>query len=275
LEEIIHRIDNWSIIKLLGGTAAVLALVLGWFSKYFIRRLDQRNQHSFDKRLEEIKGAITKGNNTLNTTIGSYLSSSQKILDKKIQAYETLWASVTKLKGDMAQGIFFVHDIFPYKWFAEHSSFEKLNNNRNLGPAIRAYSIDKNVTVLLDNYKQIEACKPYVTDKSYMRYYAYQAVIGRFTHEFIDAYSNRKLYCWKEDSHLNDIIKVILTEEEIKNIYDLELGSITRLVNLLEYKILEDIRSTLSIKDNTEDTISYLKQIESILSATVQKNTLL
>jgi len=69
-------LDNWSIIKLLGGLAVVVTAILGFFSKYLLNRLAQGGQHNYDKKLEEIRGAITKGNSTLNSAIQSYLSSS-------------------------------------------------------------------------------------------------------------------------------------------------------------------------------------------------------
>jgi hypothetical protein len=268
VQEIIYKLDNWTIIKLLGGSAFIVTAIIWFFYKIILSRIGQAGQHSYDKRLEDLKGEISKNNTLLNSVVQNYFSSSQKLLDKKIKAYDLLWSSILNIKDNFPSGISAVYQLLIDSDIEKVDAYKNLNENTTLGPVLRNYTMEKEMQSFIDNGKILLPHKPYLSDESYKLYYTYQGLTGRVTHQFIWEYSKSKLYNWKKDEHLKSVLKITLTDKEIDYIKSLQLGAFTTLIDLLEYKILQDIRSNLNIKHSAEDTIEYLKDIEQILGKT-------
>ena len=268
MQEIIYKLDNWTIVKLLGGTAVILIGIIALFTKLFLTKVSQAGQHHYDKRLEDLKGEINKNNGILNSVIQNYFSFSQKLLDKKIQAYDLLWTSILNIKDQLPSGISLVYQLLIDDEIEKPKAFEDLNNNPKMGPILRSYNIDKEMKNFVDNGKLLMPYKPYLSDTSYKLYYTYQGLTGRLTHQFIWDYSKSKIYNWKKDENLKSILRITLTDKEIEYIKSLKIGAFAALTDLLEYKILQDCRNNLNIKYTADDTIEYLKAIEKILSAT-------
>jgi len=266
VQELLYKIDNWALIKLLGGITLVLTAVIGFFSKYFLAKFTQSTQHAYDGKLEDIKGAISKNNNYLNSLVQDYLSSSQKILDKKIQAYELLWSCILTIKKNFPGGISLVYQLLPDSEIEEIDAFKKLDTNPKMAPILRSYKMDEEMLKMANNGNNLMTLKPYLSDASFKLFYTYQGLIGRVTHMFIWEYEKGKLYDWKKDNYLFDILKITLTEKELAYIKGIQISSLDSLKDLLEYKILQDFRNSLNIKDSTNDTVEYLKNLENILS---------
>ena len=83
MEEIIYKIDDLSIIKLLGGLSVIMISIIIFASNYFKNILNRAVDYRYEKKLEDVKGDIEKNNSTLNSIIQNYYSSSHKIFDKK------------------------------------------------------------------------------------------------------------------------------------------------------------------------------------------------
>ena len=202
MQEIIYKLDNWSIIKLLGGSAIVITAIIGFFYKIILTRIGQAGQHNYNKKLEDLKGEISKNNSLVNSIVQNYFSSSQKLLDKKIQAYELLWSSILNIKENLPSGISAVYQLLADSEIEKVDAFKNINTNTTLGPVLRNYSMEKEMKNFIDNGKALLPHKPYLSDESYKLYYTYQGLTGRVTHQFIWKYSKLKLYNWKKDEHL-------------------------------------------------------------------------
>jgi len=270
MQEIIYKLDNWTIIKLLGGSTVILTALLVLFSKFFLMRLSQVGKYQFDKKLEDLKGEIKKNNGILDSVVQNYFSTSQKLLDKKIQAYDLLWNSIINIKDQIPSGISIVYTLLIDEEIEKVTAFKDLNNNPKLGPILRSYSIEKDMSYYINNGSSLKPHKPFLSDTSYKLFYTYQGFIGRLTFSFIENYSKSTIYNWKKDKDLESILAITLSDKEIEYIKGVRLNAFTALTDLLEYKILQDIRSNLNIKYTVDDTIEYLKDIEKILS--VSKN---
>lgn len=265
MNEIIYTIDNWTLIKSLGGFAVVFSGIILFFSNYVTDRLKQSSQHVFDKRLEELKGDVTNNSNFLNSLVENHFSSSQKILDKKIQAYELLWDCILKIRQSFPAGISLVYQLMSDEQIEMTDAFETINNNRKMGPQLRKYDMDEEMGKMIDNSKPLVNLKPYISDSSYQLFHTYQGLIGRVTHQFIWDYSKEKLYNWKKDASLVKILKVTLSMDELKYVMSLKIMGLNTLTELIEYKILQDFRASLNIQNSTNDTVQYLKDLTTIV----------
>ena len=113
--------------------------------------------------------------------------------------------------------------------------------------------------------KPIEEFKPFISDESFKLFHAYTNFNFRVTHSFIWRYEKNEIYNWKKDDELIDKLRIVLTEKEINYLLENQINSFNLTKDLLEHKIVNDIRENLNIKNNTTDTIKYMKEIESFI----------
>jgi len=265
LKEIIYRLDNWTIIKLLGGLATILSLIIAFFSNLISVRFKEATKFIYDNKLEGIKGEISKNNNILNSITGDYFSSTQKLLDKKIAAYDLLWKSILQTRKSFPEGIYLIHQILLDTEFEKTDAYSSIANNSKIGPVFNSYDRDTEISKLFKNIDELDLFKPYFSDYSYKLFYVYRALIGRITHKFLEDYQISKIYLWKKDIHLDEILKIILSKKELDYIKNQKIGSLPALMDLLEFKFLQEYKKSLNIKETASDTIEYLKDLESIL----------
>jgi hypothetical protein len=258
-------IDDWTIVKLLGGSALIMASFTALISKMLSTKIEKTINHNYDKKLQNLKGEIDRNNSILNSTIQNYFSSSQKILDKKILAYEIVWNSILQIKKDFPAGVLVVHQLITDSELEKEDAHKTLNDNEMIGTLLRSYNGQKEVEKML-NDDELLKYKPYLSDQTYKLFYTYRALIGRVTHSFILEFNKGLIYHWKKDESLKKILEVTLTSQELNYVFEIQLDSLSRIIELVEYKILQDFRSSLNIKDSTNDSIKYVKDIEEILN---------
>ena len=264
MEEIIYKIDNWSIIKLLGGISLVLITVIKFLSNYIKTELNRAIDYKYEKKIETVKGGIEKDNSTLSSIIHNYFSSSQKILDKKIQAYEELWLSMIEIKSFLPGGINLFFQIFTEEEINDENAYENLQTKGTLGMVLNTYNRDLEMEKFSNKEDRLIKHQPYISDEMYKLFFVYRALIGRITHQFLWEFEKQKIYNWKNDKSLTNLLKIVLTDRELKYIYSIHVSALPNLTDLLEYKMMQDFRHNLNIKDSTNDSIEYIKDIEKI-----------
>lgn len=192
MQEIIYKIDNWTITKIIGGFVGVLTILGTIFSKWLLTKLTQAGQHNYDKRLEDLRGQINRNNGILSSIIQNYFSSSQKLLDKKIEVYDLLWSSILKIRDELPSGISLLYQISSDDELNKSTAFNYFNDNPKLGPQLKTYKIEKDVMPIVENERTLVPYRPFLSDNSYKLYSTYYSLIGRMTFQFIQNYSKFK-----------------------------------------------------------------------------------
>src|SRR5690606_16140662 len=191
---------------------------------YFATHLSNSyQQHIYNSEIENIRGQIDKHNNLLTSIVQNHLSSSQKILDKKIQAYEMLWSNILEIRNNFPSGISLVYQIFMDDELAKDDAFEMLNNNPKMGPIIRSYDMDTEMKKLVDSKKSLLKLRPYISDDSVKLHHSYEGIIGRVTYKFIWDYGKSKVYNWKNDDALKSILELALTDKELNYVMTMKI----------------------------------------------------
>ena len=230
-------------------------------------RIKQSGQHGYDKKIEEIRGEITKNNETLNTVVQSYFTSSEKLLDKKVEACSTLWQSTLNIRDMFPSDIYLIYQIYTNEELESPDMFD-LISHAPLTNGLSRYNIDNTVKPILNVSKSLSSHKPYLNDTSYRLFSVLQGATARILDQFISHYEISKIYNWKKDKALVNLLNIALKDDELKYIIELNLASLRAVMDTIEYKILQEIRGSLNIKHSTEDTIKYLKEVEQLCNAT-------
>src|SRR5690554_5372654 len=83
-------------------------------------------EHGYNKQTEELKGEISKNNALLNSTVQSYFKSSEKLIDKKIEAYCLLWETAQKVKDHILPEMETIYNILTNDEIGDINAFEKI-----------------------------------------------------------------------------------------------------------------------------------------------------
>lgn len=83
MENIIHTIDNWSIIKILGGFTVILSGIIYFFTNVLKTKIENSINYTYDSKLQESKSKFDNFNNLVNSSVQNHFLSSQKIFEKK------------------------------------------------------------------------------------------------------------------------------------------------------------------------------------------------
>jgi len=249
--DIISQIFSSKVVQLLGGSAVVLSAI----AAVFFERLKVFWKRRSDSEIEALKGEIQKGNSTLNSLASSYLNNFNKVQDKRIEAAEKLWASVLEIKRGMPKVILLAYQIL----LDEELSNDKFNKSQTMRDQVQQLNEAEATNYLHPIDEALETFKPFIGDSTYILFSAYLGFIGRTTFQFIKRYKEENLSTWKTDPGIKGMLKPVLTEEEIKSLYSMRINSFGTALNLLETKILIEIRENLYGKNMTLDTIKHIQ----------------
>jgi hypothetical protein len=252
MDDIVYQIDNWTIVKLLGGLSAILIAGFGLIFFLLQNRLLDRWRHSDQKEIETLRGLIERNNSVFNTVFSKSLP--DKIVEKRLAALETIWNFVIETKNKPPAAVRLIYSILA----------DKEINLEN----VRKLSKGQLEVIRIDG---IMMSKPLITDYENLRYlvppnlwtivFVYQAMINRTTYLTIDGLQRGKFLFWKTDEGMKAMLRNVLDEKEVHYIYNLEFQTFDILLNLLEHKILTEVNKIISGENDTEDSLKVARRI--------------
>ncbi|MDW7695910.1 hypothetical protein R9C00_25560 [Flammeovirgaceae bacterium SG7u.111] len=270
MDEIIYQIDNWSILKLLGGTGVILIGTLVLAKKLLFERIKVSWNKNVKKEIEEIRSELTKNNSTLNALQSNYFLSIQKLYDKRIEAATHIWSATIEVRNKMPSIISLILSILTDNELNNQTLDKANSNGERLGDQIANLN-ELDVKKMVDPSMVIDQYKPFIRDDLYKIFKIYVAVMGRITLNIILDYKKGSLRGWKKDDGLHQLLPNALTEMEIDYIMGLQIAAFDNLANIFNIKIENLIRKMLSSEDSNIDTIKQLKELENVLNATKLK----
>ncbi|HRG88938.1 MAG TPA: hypothetical protein PLW44_07980 [Chitinophagales bacterium] len=264
MNDIIYSLDNWSIIKLVGGLGVVILGLISILNNVLL------SSHKFhlDRSIEKFKNELNKENSLLNSIIQNHFSSSQKLIENKIVAYSKLWECTLFVKDTFPSSVSLVFFLFPDRWFLQKNAFEELTKSDKMVAGLDSIEENYVVNKILTSQPNLLIHKFYLSDVSYNLFFTYRALIGRVTNEFLFAYRNKEVYFWKSDEFLVEMLKVSLSPDELKYVMEAKVDSLKILMDLIEVKIVQEIRANIGISNSPADTIKVVKDIEKIFITT-------
>lgn len=262
MEELINELDNWALVKLFGGLGVVLSAIIVYVSKIINQRIVHKWQVKSNKELAELKGAINKNNSIITTFTQQYGQNFQKLLDKRIEATELFWDGILKMKSSIPSVIHLSYQIL----LDEELTVESLNKTKSdFGQEIREISQEKFVLELTRISDKIIRYRPFISEQLWILMYAYQGFIGRSVYLLIDGYQNNDIKNWKQDSGIKQIVSTVLSKKELEYIINIRVHAYDSMLQLLENKILSELKRLISSEDMTTNSLAELEKINQIL----------
>ncbi len=261
MRELLNTLDNVQIIKIFGGLGVIISGLAIFIGRLLNQRLLTSWQLSNETKVAELKGLINQNNLISSNLITLYGNNFQKFLDKRLEATEFLWDSVLKLRHTIPSPISLCLEIL----LDEEFTNEKLNQGTiKLADEILKIRKEFEMEKLTEDNLKINHFRIYLSDSLWLNYFVYRAFIGRTVHLMIKGVQENNIVVWKRDKPLIEMLKYTLTEKEIKYILDTKVSGFYTTLDLLENKIMLEIKRFTSNEDITSDSLSLLEKVNLI-----------
>lgn len=262
MEELINDLDNWALFRLFGGLGVVFSAIIIFVSKLLNERIAQKWKENSNQRIEELKGLINKNNSVVTTLTQQVGQSFQKVLNKRIEATELFWDRISKMKSSIPPVVHLCYQIL----LDDELNNESLDRTPSkFGSQILSISLADFTRELTNNSEEINRHRPFISEDLWVLMFAYQGFIGRTVYLLVDGYSQGEIKNWKEDSGIKQITQTVLTDSELKYILELQVHAYDSMLQVLETKILNELKRLISSEDLTQNSLSELEKINQIL----------
>jgi len=248
--------------------SGALSGVLIWLSREWIStRLRSSIQHEYDQKLEALKAqlkaqsdvalvglraAIERQASLLAAAHSSFAEGQKAAMERKLQAVDTLWVRVLRLRENLPPILGFVDilTVDEYKGIKDHPTFVTLS---------QGWSIEK-ITQLVDN--EVERVRPYIGEYTWAVFYSYQAVMLRIVYLLHAGRSDAAKLEWHKDSGTRQLIQAVLPAVEFTEFEAASFGKVTWLQRRLEAKILAAARKLVSGEEFGADALEQARLIQ-------------
>lgn len=223
-------------------------------------------EHNYNKQTEVLKGEISKNNALLNSSVQSYFSSSEKLIDKKIEAYRLLWETAQKVKDHILPEMGTIYNIFTNEEIDHPHFFDVIGKESSIIEYTKLMTTEE-IHPVYEASKKVALHRPFISDEAFRLFIVLQIFILRLRHKFIESYIKREIYSWKQDKATVGVLRASLTENEINYVLELDVYSLRSLIDIIEHKIIQTTKRDLNINHTAEDAVQYVRRMEDLFKS--------
>jgi hypothetical protein len=241
----------------------------GWLMKKRIAvGIENSIKSKYDNKIENLKSELSISQSILTNSLANQTEGIKVTHEKRLKAIDFIWEDILKLQE-------FIQPLNYFDPITLGSEIERINKIKSdlpeefketISQAFKDLKSDKMLITATVHKKEIEKLRPYIGEKLWLLRYFYFAFIGRIVHLYENDYNKGlNLKHWMKDEFLKKNLENILSNDEIKFIYQSENGGIDRGINMFKQKILKEISeitSGISIgKSSLENAILLSKKM--------------
>lgn len=258
------RVTDWLVLIAGSGAfgSAAAATVLWLFKDMISVRLTRSVGHEFDTRLASLNSQLARKQTQeaamLSTALGAVTAGQGTLQNARVRASKRLWAAMLRIRGCST--------------VAARLDILTADELRDAGQKHRAY-LDRTVasdplvadfTSELEKHEAVEEVRPLVSDLAWAYFFAYRAFTFRLIY-LVQQYEKKGQFTSPfEDSGLNQIMRSVLSAQEIESANKLVAWRLHTVIGVIEYKLLSELRESMAGKHASEEA---LKHAHSILAA--------
>ena len=251
----------WTVLSgsLLAGIAiiTVVGIIVYLIRTWLAERIRQSIAHDFDRRLEEYKtelNQLTSKYNSLQSAANAALIEGQRIsAEYRIKAADEMWREILRLREETTNPLTMLDLLDP-------SEYHQIVTDGH----IRSIALKADTETILAN-PGIEHIRPFVGERLFALFFSYRAIVGGIWVALEEDVKRGHVTPWFHDTHIRQLLREVLTEDEMKHFEGLASLRVSWTRNLLEQKILQDLRGviagTQSVDDGFEQASRILKAV--------------
>ncbi len=248
-------------LSLLGSLAiiAILGLIGYLLRTWFSERIRQSIRLDFSLGLEQYKDEISKittQHHAMHSAANAAMIEGQRVsAEWRIKAADEMWREVLRLRNETSNPLTMLDIFMP----DEYQLF--VTDNR-----VRSSVLKIEDSQVLAN-PSIEQVRPFLGEKLFALLFMYRAIVGRICFLLERDVQRGHVTPWFEDDGIHQLLREVLTKEEMKRFEELTDHRVRWMRNLLEGKILDDLRrvtgGTQSVDDGLEQASRILHAVQS------------
>ena len=264
--ELVYRIDNWSIIKIIGGLGVLLTGSVTLVATAILDRYRVKWRHDASQNLEEIKVELAQNSSTLLNIQSNFLHYQQTNHAKKLEAIEAVWLATLEIKKGIPPPVAFTLQFLDDSEVKNSTIDSRNKKGESIGQMMSKLDPSLDTIFIIEPSEAVHRLRPFITAELFSLFKTYVGIIGRVTHMSIINYKKGTLTTWKHDTAVESLLRSSLSEDEFAYIMEDKVGSLNHMSNLLELKMLDNIREGISGKDVNSENIQELKRLEKIFA---------
>lgn len=252
MKELFENMDNWTLIKILGGLTIVLSSIISFFAYFIKDYYIDKWKFNYQIEIEKLKTQLNQNNIILNNLTNSisniYLSSNEK----RIEYLDKVWNGMMVIKQNIPSLIYIAYNILSKEEIIDLPN----TKNKYIRKDIDEFEPEKYFVNNNNIINEIEKTRPFIGEKLWIIFFVYQAFIGRLTFLIQDGLNKGKVEYWiDDDSFFKKMLGNIIKPNELVQLLDNQFSAYNNIINFLEYKALNDISEQITGKKMTEESL--------------------
>ena len=206
-------------------------------------------KNKYDSKIENLKSELSMSQSILTNSLLNQTEGIKVTHEKRLKAIDFYWKDILGLEE-------FIQPLNYFDPITLAKEVEQINRIKSdlpekfqetISQAFKDLESDKMLKTATVFKKEIEKLRPYIGEELWLLRYFYFSFIGRIITIYETNYEKGlNLEHWMKDEFLKKNLHNILSDDEIKFIYETEHGGIQRGVNMFKQKILKEISGITS-----------------------------
>ena len=266
MKELFNDLDNWTLIKYIGGVTIILSSIIS-FLAYFIKDyLLNKWKFKYETEVEVLKAKFTQNNSLVNNLTNSFSNIHLASNDKRILCLENLWKVMMELKNNLPPLVALSYKILTKEELINLPKSE----NKTIKGLIETFNSEKFIKKQLELTAQVELTRPFIGENLWIIYFTYQAFIGRLTLLIETGILNEKVEHWTDDKGFKkQILLNVINQKELDVLLKSNITAFDNVLNFLEYKALNDISEQITGKRMTTEALEHTMKLSELIKNTV------
>jgi len=239
----------------LGGWTVITVALSSWIGQRIAQKLNLKWQHEYQSELEGLKLTLLNNYEILKTSITSFSTNYHASQEKRILGIEIVWGNMLELREYLSPLITFYTVLLP-------EEYDEIVFGTKDDPFLLSKLDYKSYKPIIDGSSYaIEKNRPFLGEYFWGLYSGYRAFCLRNIFIFLRGKERGGITPWFEDKALLGLVEMVIGKDEISNINLSNIDSFSRILNLMELKILEEMNKLISGQLASNDNLKQAKKI--------------
>jgi hypothetical protein len=264
MHQIVNAIDNWTLVQVVGGLSIVISAVVGYLAGTVRDYLGHRWRASREKDLESLKHRFNKAEALISTmastSSGAYLGANRRRLDH----LQKLWKGMLSIRNGYPSLAFMAYSVLT----RDEVVHLPTTTNTGLRAQIASFDPSKYIDYQFGIVSDVEASRPFVGQRAWNAFFAYQAFNGRLVYLLQDGLVKGQVVYWIDDRNfLNQVLGISIPPESLKSLLLQETLAFHNVRNFLELEVVAEVEAQISGTAAMKETVKQAQQLTQAMGA--------
>ena len=259
----------WTVLSgsLLAGIVIipVVGIMVYLIRTWLAERIRQSITHDFDRRLEEYRNELNQlasKYNSIQSAANATMIEGQKVAAEfRIRAADEMWREILRLREATNYPLTMLDLLDP-------SEYQQIVTNCH----IQSITLKADTKTVLAN-PGIEHIRPFVGERLFALLFSYRAIVGGIWVALEEDIKRGHVTPWFHNTHICQLLRQVLTGEEMKHFEGLTSLRVNWTRNLIEEKILRHLRDLIAGTHSVDEGLEQAGRINKAVTELERSQT--